>query len=166
MLGLIHRAVIHAGPQHFQEFFKVRAPEEQPHGHEQLDDLARHTWQLEEWRAIGETALTSIGIGSASNGEAPQYILRSALGLTSIYNLLPHDVVMCSPDVSTFQSKLQDMLKSSAALGRQDWPQLFSTRWNMQLHPLRQLRRHFEAGTHSDSSPPDSSLPLAKRARC
>ena len=65
------------------------------------------------------------------------FIRRPALGLPEIYHCLPHDLVMCSPTVSEFQSKLQEMVKTAANRGIDDWKRLLSPR--SELLPLLEL---------------------------
>ena len=80
-----------------------------------------------------------------------EYIWRSALGLVSVYNLLPPDVVLGSATVSIFQAKLQDLTKSRARQGASDWPNLLSTRWNLLHHPLVNLRMSNESAGSTSS---------------
>ena len=58
------------------------------------------------------------------------------LGLVSVYNLLPKDIVEESGTVSEFQSKLQILVMARARQGVDDWQQLLSPRWNIARHPL------------------------------
>ena len=124
MLGLVHRAVLGTGPPQFSKFFKrvEGAP----------DASWRHKLQLVET----EADVTDFMYPSSS-GKPADYVVRSALGLCAVYNLLPAGVVECSPTVAGFQSALQEMLKSQAAKGCSGWNRLFSPRWDIKLHPLR-----------------------------
>ena len=45
---------------------------------------------------------------------------RSALGLTTVYNLLPAEVVL-QDTVRDFQTKLQEILVERATAGCDDW---------------------------------------------
>ena len=113
---------------------------QQPPQQQDEDSFIRDNWQVEELAAppIRHDWLAAMGVFQTA---APQYMQRSALGLVSIYNLLPPDVVLCSPSVAIFQGKLQDMMKARAAQGHEDWTHLFSPRWQLLHHPLRQMRQ-------------------------
>ena len=75
MLGVIHRAVLGAGPAHFQKFFR---PREQIRRRQiTRNDKRRHTLQLEDPREGTHSVL----------------LIRSAFGLIGIYNLLPTETV-------------------------------------------------------------------------
>ena len=139
MLGLIHRSVIEKGPAHFSQFFRrVEGPKEK-YG------VSLHAWQLQEYRS--GHSLDYVFPGS----KPAEYIWRSALGLVSVYNLLPPDVVLGSATVSIFQAKLQDLTKSRARQGASDWPNLLSTRWNLLHHPLVNLRMSNESAGSTSS---------------
>ena len=89
MLGLIHRTVLGRGPVHFQRFFcEVGCP------NRRSGRFKRHTRQLREYRT----------------GQYLDCVARSALGLPSVYNLLPAEAVERS-NVNDFQRSLQDLAK-------------------------------------------------------
>jgi hypothetical protein len=66
-----------------------------------------------------------------------ELVKRSALGLVAIYNLLPERCKRAK-QVKDFQRELQNMLKSRAAAGCEDWQKTFSPRISLQRHPLAQ----------------------------
>ena len=129
MLGLIHRSVLGEGPAHFSGFFqRVEGPQSK-HG------LEMHPWQLQEYRSGHSSDYALPGSRPA------EFIWRSALGLVTIYNLLPPSIVLGSPDVRCFQAKLQNLVKSRAKQqGSEDWSSLLSARWDLLHHPLIKLR--------------------------
>ena len=118
MLGLIQRTVLGREPAHFKRFF---FPE--PFPHEARTRLASrvHSRRIHEYR----------------EGKFLEMVKRSALGLASVYNLLPEDVVWVD-NVPSFQSCLQDMLKQAMSRDSR-WPQLFSPRHFMHAHPLHEF---------------------------
>ena len=79
----------------------------------------RHTRQLQDHRGPGFS----------------EQLRRSALGLVSIYNLLPQDVVEAET-VAQFQCLLQSMLKDSASRDLRGWQDLFSPSMSLFAHPL------------------------------
>lgn len=94
MLGLIQRTVLGVGPPHFAPFFCIDPLSQRLH-------RRRHTRHLLEQR----------------DDRHMDMVTRSALGLVSVYNLLPQWVVD-SASVTSFQRKLQKILRSTAAEGR------------------------------------------------
>ena len=118
VLGLIHRTALGKGPAHFRFFFEAAKREEQAHLTRYTK--RRHREQLEDWRV----------------GRFSELLRRSALGLVSVYNLLPEELV-CEKEVKSFQSKLQEVLKQRAAAGCEDWKETFSPRVPLWKHPLR-----------------------------
>ena len=115
MLGLIHRTVLGQGPAHFQKFFFAENCE-----HRRSKRRPRHHRQLHEYRK--DNYLDAVG--------------RSALGLTSVYNLLPHEITEAN-DVKTFQRLLQDLACDGASRGTADWQHMLSTRHRLHDHPLQ-----------------------------
>ena len=126
MLGLIHRAVLNKGCQHFKEFFRLQGGTPPP---------GRHKMQVLEHRHGDCTDFMYPG------SHPPEYISRSGLGLCTVYNLLPADVVEASGTVAVFQAKLQDILRSQASKAAVNWNSTFSPRWSITHHPLRSLYR-------------------------
>ena len=119
MLGLVHRTVLGQGPPHFRRFFK-RKPDTTA-VHWTRSAKARHHRQLEE----------------VQHANCPGLLRRSAFGLVKVYNLLPREVV-AEDTVPEFQKRLQRLVKTYAAGGRENWQNALSPReawWN---HPLRQ----------------------------
>ena len=107
VLGLIHRTVLGRGPRHFAEFFRadLQAREER---------RDRHRFQLSEYTN-----------GHWSDFEFPgsrpaAYIANSMLGLVSVYNRLPAELVERAGCVPSFQSALQGLLKDQANAGITD----------------------------------------------
>ena len=118
MLGIVHRAVLGKGPEHFRRFFKPahRGP---------LTVLTRgaarrHEKQLDDPR----------------KGNFPELLRRSALGLVAVYNLLPAEVV-AERTVPDFQKQLQLLLKKRATANCEDWAQTLSPRVPVWRHPLK-----------------------------
>jgi hypothetical protein len=124
MLGLIHRAVLGKGSPHFQQFFSLKGG---------VPPAGRHRLQVVEYRQGDYTDFLFPGSRPA------EYIARSGLGLTTVYNLLPADVVEASGTVAVFQAKLQDILRHQAIKGAHSWSRTFSPRWGITNHPLRNL---------------------------
>ena len=117
LLGLIHRTVLGCGPEHFKEFFFQSGAD------------GKHRFQLKEYRD-----------GHSSdyrfpNSRPAEYIWKSALGLTSVYNRLPCSIVEGCSTVSSFQSALQHLLRERA-LSETNWEQTFSPRVSLCHHPL------------------------------
>ena len=120
MLGVIHRTVRGIGPPHFQRFFRLRvAPLAEPVTRQAR---RRHGFQLEDPR----------------DGTHTEMLVRSALGLIGVYNLLPQACVD-EPSVKGFQSALQCLLKERARLEQENWSQLFSPRQHLYSHPLHRV---------------------------
>ncbi len=113
MLGLIHRAVLGQGPMHFQRFFFREQVVERRSAR-----FGRHPHQLHEYR----------------DGRQLDVVSQSALGLVSVYNLLPSKVVEAR-SVQRFQSLLQEFVRDCAGR-RDDWPQLLSARHPLHTHLL------------------------------
>ena len=121
MLGILHRAVLKQGPKQFHSVFFA-------------DPTATH--------ATHRRSIKEYVDGDATDYELPgsapaDYIKRSALGLTAVYNMLPPAVVACN-SVKQFQSSLQRMLKQAAAAQEPNWQKLFSPRVQLHHHPLLQ----------------------------
>lgn len=122
MMGLIHRTVLGKGPPHFREFFRPAPP-----GRERQQtrrSCLRHNQQLQQIQNNARPYL--------------EIMKRSALGLASVYNLLPQCFVDAET-VSKFQSKLQALVKHRAQTGADDWAQTFSPRLEMWRHPLHRI---------------------------
>ena len=123
LLGLLHRAVLGRGPQHFRKFFALnndalRVPS------------GRHRLQLVEYQD-GHWTDFALPHSCPAN-----YIQHSMLGLVTIYNRLPASIVEESSNVSAFQRGLQDLLRHSAGTGDPEWARLFSPRVPQHRHPL------------------------------
>ena len=112
MLGLIHRAVLKKGPEHFQQFFRVT-----------------------DTGGIGRHRFTLLDKPTAQGGPS-NLRTRSALGLIPVYNLLPGKAVE-QQSVSAFQASLQRLLEDRASGGAPEWAQLFSPRTPLAKHPLQ-----------------------------
>ena len=89
LLGLIHRAALKKGPEQFHDLFSLEQRAERPNTR-LAARRAKHGRQLKEYRL--ETHLN--------------VLRRSAFGLVSVYNLLPHEVVQLE-EVKDFQTALQ-----------------------------------------------------------
>ena len=94
----------------------------QREGHKHCTRYAekRHDKQLEDHRV----------------GRFTELLRRSALGLVSVYNLLPEKVV-AQKEVKHFQRELANLLKERAVEGCEDWQQTFSPRVPLWKHPLQ-----------------------------
>ena len=64
-------------------------------------------------------------------------MMRSALGLVAVYNLLPRGITSAQ-DVKTFQKRLQMELTLRAKAGTPDWNKTYSPRVPLHQHPLLQ----------------------------
>ena len=117
MLGVIHRAALGLGPVQLQRFFR-RAREGVVVARTRLQHR-RHPRQLVEYR----------------DGQHTEYLKRSALGLVSVYNLLPATVVVVDC-VSVFQGALQALVKERALASCEDWQDTLSPRIDLWRHPL------------------------------
>ena len=128
LLGLIHRTVLGRGPRHFAEFFRadLQAREERRDRHRlQFLEYANGHWSDFEFPGSRPAA----------------YIANSMLGLVSVYNRLPAELVERAGCVPSFQSALQGLLKDQANAGITDWAQSFSPRIPWHRHPGGFLRR-------------------------
>ena len=117
MLGVIHRTVLKIGPPRFQQFFKLVIGEQK---RDTRFNRRRHDKQLIDPRGP----------------RVSEQLRRPALGFVAIYNLLPQEFVD-APNVSQFQSLMQDALKSCASDNVDGWQDLFSPRVPLYLHLLR-----------------------------
>ena len=63
---------------------------------------------------------------------------RSALGLVSMYSLLPDKFVVIS-SVSDFQAALQNVIIGRATAGCEDWAETLSPRRTLMGHPVQAL---------------------------
>jgi hypothetical protein len=123
MLGVIHRAVIGHGPDHFRKYFK-----------KDNSATACHRLGITEYKDGDVTDFMH-----PSSGGPAEYIQRSVLGLCSIYNMLPARIVESCPTVSSFQGKLQDLAKECCSHELPNWQCLFSTRHALHCHPIKQV---------------------------
>ena len=124
MLGLIHRSVLGRGPTHFKQFFKLDAAVAG-------DRNGRHRLQLIE---LSDRHWSDFAF---PNSRPPDYTKNYVLGLVSIYNRLPPDIVESSGSVSVFQGALQDLLCTAAQANAPGWEHIFSPRVLWHWHPLR-----------------------------
>ncbi len=128
MLGVVHRAVLGRGPPQFQDFFAVT-------GHAPTGN--RHRLQIKEYVGGSDESWTELAWASAPHAPTPDYVSRSALGLCTVYNLLPADIVEGSSNVKVFQHKLQQLVKDACRGGCPHWEMIFSPRWETARHPLQ-----------------------------
>jgi hypothetical protein len=102
MLGVIHRAVLGQGPKQLREFFFLTSD---------APLTNRHRMQIREYREGSSDHWSDIArFGPRTYTAAPDYMTRSALGLCTVYNLLPANIVEESSSVACFQSNLQQLL--------------------------------------------------------
>ena len=118
MLGLIHRCVLGAGPEHFRKYFRLAPRSLNPGGRETKN---RHSFQLVTYRT----------------GRFLQVVSNSVFGLVDVYNLLP-EYVVAAGDVHTFQKRLQELLRLAAPNVPQ-WDRLFTPRASMYDNSLRRF---------------------------
>ena len=123
LLGLIRRSVLGRGPPHFAEFFQ---PDEQA----RVNPRSKHRLQLKEHTGGHWSDF------AFPNSRPADYVRNSLLGLVSVYNRLPAEIVEASGCVSSFQSALQALLEAKANGGCVDWRQTFSPRVPWYRHPL------------------------------
>ena len=117
MLGLIRRTVLGLGLQHFQRLFFAETCSDR-----RTKRCKRHHRQLHEYR----------------QGQYLDMVGRSALGLTSVYTLLPREIVEAN-DVKICQRLLQDLARDCASRNVPDWQHMLSTRHRLHVHPLKRL---------------------------
>ena len=119
MLGIIHRANLRRGPPWIQDLLRVGFAD-----NNRRAGLRRR----EHFRAVHfEHGAVDLEIGK-----------RSLLGLAGVYNILP-EYVAEAETVSTFQSRLQNMLVDAATDDFPGWPAVLSPRHVLHLHPLLRL---------------------------
>ena len=116
---MVHRAVFKEGPAHFQQFFETRE-EQATHWTRAAARRERHGKQLKP----------------LPGAYCPELRRRSALGLITVYNLLPARVV-AQTSVKSFQTELQNELKERAARDEENWQTTYSPRTPWWCHPLR-----------------------------
>ena len=121
MLGMIHRCAIGAGPCHFQAFFQ-KSTTTNPRTN------TRRTALLHNKQLVNPL-----------EGKFLEIARRSALGLVSVYNLLPQDLVDCT-NVKAFQRLLQNLAKDTCRRNVFKWEQIFSPRVDFYTHPLLKFR--------------------------
>ena len=119
MLGVIHRAALKKGPEHFHCYFSLDEEHTRP-GTRLQSRRAKHGRQLKEYRA----------------GTHLNVLRRSVFGLVTVYNLLPAWVVQLK-DVKDFQYALQEHVKERAYQNCEDWHLTYSPRLPLYRHPLR-----------------------------
>ena len=112
LLGVIHRAVLKKGPEHFQRLFVVAPPL-------YVHLRRRHSRHITDPRT----------------SDSLDIFKHSIFRLIAVYNLLPQRVVKLQT-VKDFQTELQDILKLRARGGRSDWVHTFSPRIPLFCHPL------------------------------
>ena len=112
MLGLIHRTVLGCDPRHFASMFQLAPP----------STSQKHCWHFQAHR------------GSRNL----QKLVRSTLGLTDVYNLLPARVVE-QTSVAAMQHELQCLLKFRAVNREDGWLHTFSPNVSLSEHPLHHM---------------------------
>ena len=116
MMGVLHRAAIGKGPEHFKAFFRLSTAER----HYTRSWTGRHSRQLVDIR----------------NEHFLEIERRSALGLTWVYNRLPAEIVR-HESVKEFQKSMQLLMKDRLTGGCAEWKNVFSPRVAAYCHPLR-----------------------------
>ena len=102
MLGLIHRAALRQGPQHFREWFVPAPPA--PTTLVTRRSTRAHRWQLHDLVDSDHTEL----------------LKRSVFGLIRVYNELEQNIVD-TRSVKEFQHNLQNKLKQLAENNTEGW---------------------------------------------
>ncbi len=116
MLGVIHRAVLGKGPPQFKRFFHCELV---PSRHLNTRLSSRmHSRRVHEY----------------THGRYLDIVKRSALGLASVYNILPGDIVAID-SVCGFQRGLQELVRGHVG-SRIEWSRLLSPRHWLHAHPL------------------------------
>ena len=116
MMGVLHRATIGKGPEHFKTFFRLSTAER----HYTRSWTGRHTRQLVDIR----------------NEHFLEIERRSALGLTWVYHRLPAEIVR-HESVKEFQKSMQLLMKDRLTGGCTEWKPVFSPRVAAYCNPLR-----------------------------
>ena len=109
------RTVLGQGPEHFKQWFY-------------REDVAnRTTLRFKRHRLRLHEYVT---------GQQLAFVKRSALGLVSIYNMLPTEIVE-TKSVSCVHGLLQDLAKDCASRSHPLWDSIYSTRHKLHTHPIR-----------------------------
>ena len=116
MLGIIHRIVLGGGPDQFKRFFILADDSLHPSGRK---NISAHNKQLRSYR----------------NGQFLETTAHSSLGAIDVYNLLP-EYIVAAEDISTFQNRLQQLLKAAARDACPGWSAFLSNRHLTFQHPL------------------------------
>ena len=124
ILGLIHRTVLGKGPSHFCKFFRADEKAREDGG-------GRHRMQLVEYTGGHWSDFMY------PNSRPADYVKHSMLGLITVYNRLPRNVVEESFNVASFQTALQHMVLETANAGVHNWQTLLSPRIPWHRHLLR-----------------------------
>ena len=111
--GIIHRSALERGLPQLRSFFRRGDREQRRDGHH---------LQLEETVPFN----------------APDFVQRSILGMTRMYNMLPRNVVETVND-EQFQARLQALLSQVDATGFLELHDIFSPMNNLRAFPV--LRR-------------------------
>ena len=114
MLGVIHRCILGKGPPHFRQFF------ERDHSVPAFRAARRHTKQILDVRNLSR----SLNIAR-----------QSPLGMASIYNLLPQEVVDLT-SISSFQRALTQLVRDRVSGGDRLAYDIFCPRLPLAHHPL------------------------------
>ena len=122
MLGLIHRCVIGEGPPHFQPFFQLC-------GASRTHVNTRRNAMLHSKQLVNPL-----------QGRFLEIARRSALGLVTVYNYLPQELVD-RPTVKDFQRQLQGLAKDACRQNFASWEQIYSPRVTFYSHPLLKFRQ-------------------------
>ena len=109
LLGLVHRTVLGEGPPNFARWFFIIA--EQRHHYTTRRQAALHNKQFYDLPGSVHTEL----------------LRRSPLGLVRMHNRLAQDVVDAD-STSSFQAKLQTLVKEGALRREENWELLLSPR--------------------------------------
>ena len=120
MLAIIHRTVLQQGPPAFSAFIRVCDPTS-------LRRSERHRRRT-----------SRVLVEYRNTGSKLETMRRSLLGLISVYNLLPEEIVR-SNSVKMFQSSLQSLMKRVVSRHGDQCFRMYSPRCDFTFHMLRDL---------------------------
>ena len=114
MLGIIHRAMLGLGPDHFRRYFRFAS-------HVSNTERVRHNRQIVSHR----------------HGKFLDVLAHSVLGAADIYNLLPQYIVDATT-TKEFQHRLQELVCTTIEYDVYEWQDIFSPRKALHSHALKQ----------------------------
>ena len=112
MLELVHRTVLGQAPEHFKQRFCLEHAMKRSTSRFHLENFRLHEYINRRQLAV---------------------VKRSALGLISIYNMLPTEIVEAKT-VKCFQGLRQDLAKDCGSKSHPHWDSIFATRHRLHVH--------------------------------